>query len=281
MLDDLKQKFREGDFVWIIISICTGLFLLNVMANLMVFAFSGGETLAAAAWNYTQFAMPLSFSRFIEKPWTLISNIFIHVGIGHLFFNMLTLYWFGQVYQLYLGNKYAWKVFFGGALLGCVLVLLSYNFIPYFSQSAGSAVLAGASGGILAIIFAATALNPEHEINLLLIGRMPMKYIAFGMILLNWISILSTNSGGVIAHLGGAFFGWFYMKQIQQGRDLLHWSFRKKMRVTYSNPERIVPEKKEKKEQDRVDEILDKIKASGYDSLSKGEKDFLFKYSQR
>src|SRR5690606_6083307 len=120
-------------------------------------------------------------------------------------------------------------------------------------------VLAGASGGILAIIFAAVVLNPTHEVVLLLFGRVQLRYIALAMILLNWFAVVGTNSGGVIAHLGGAAFGWFYMKQIQRGCDLLSFSWRRKMRVVHSNAQPVFTETKtENKGQKELDRVLDK-----------------------
>lgn len=275
----LKEKFRERDFVWILISVCVAVFLLTSTLSLIGVLF---QQESIVRFSNLYLCMPLSFAKLLHTPWTVFTNIFVHIGIGHLFFNMLTLFWFGQIYQLYLNNKYAWKVFFGGAIFGCVLVLFAYNFIPYFSQTAETSLLAGASGGILAIIFAAVALNPEYEVSLLFFGRIRLKYIALIMILLNYVSLLGTNSGGVIAHLGGAAFGFLYMKQIQHGRDLLSFSFRKKMRVVHSNPQPFLPEQKSENEgQKRLDKILDKISRSGYDSLSKAEKDFLFKFSKK
>lgn len=282
MIDDLRQKFSEGDFVWILISICIGLFFL-IMTLQIVGTITGKQQLTQFSNLYL--AMPLSISKLQYKPWTIFTNIFVHIGIGHLFFNMLTLYWFGQIYQLYLNNKYVWKVFFGGAFLGCLVVLVVYNFIPYFSQSAANTLLAGASGGILAIIFATTVLNPEHEINLLFVGKVQLRYVAVAMVLLNWVSLIGSNSGGVIAHLGGAIFGWVYMKQIQLGHDLFRISFRRKMRITHSNiqhSQTLPPEyKNSDEEQEKLNKILEKISRSGYDSLSKSDKDFLFHYGKK
>lgn len=276
---ELKEKCREGDFIWIIISVCVAAFLFTSTLSLIGVLF---QQEIITNFSHLYLCMPLSLAKLWHTPWTIFTNIFVHIGIGHLFFNMLMLFWFGQIYQLYLNNKYAWKVFFGGAFGGCMLVLLTYNFIPYFSQIADSTVLAGASGGILAIVFATVALNPEHEVSLLFFGRIQLKYIALIMILLNYVSLLGTNTGGVIAHFGGAFFGWFYMKQIQQGRDFFSFSWRKKMRVAHSNPQPFLPEQKtENENQKKLDKILDKIGRSGYESLSKTEKDFLFKYSKK
>jgi hypothetical protein len=149
--------------------------------------------------------------------------------------------------------------------------------------------LVGASGGVEAIVFAVTAINPEHEINLLLFGRVKLKYIALFSLLLNYLGIAGGNSAGVIAHLGGAVFGYFYMRQIQEGRDLLAFSaafkklFQRKpkmkvVRVNMQERKREEPHAPTDKTQERLDAILDKIGQSGYDSLSKEEKDFLFQY---
>lgn len=285
-VEDIKDKFREGDFVWSIIVVCGVVFVLQHTVGLIGLSIDN-----AVLTDITTpfFALSLSLSGFIHKPWTVFTNIFFHRGLGHIFSNLLMLFWFGQIYQLYLNNKYGWKIFIGGGVFGGLLALLAYQVIPFLKDVADLSNLVGASGGIEAIVFAVTAINPEHEINLLLIGRVKLKYIALFSLLLNYLGIAGGNSAGVIAHLGGAAFGYFYMRQIQEGRDLLAFTHlfkslfqrKTKMKVTHSNTQpktNVTPHVPTDKTQERLDAILDKIGQSGYDSLSKEEKDFLFQY---
>lgn len=285
-VEDIKDKFREGDFVWSIIVVCGVVFVLQHTISLIGLSIDNA-TLTDIATPF--FALPLSLTGFIHKPWTAFTNIFFHRGLGHIFSNLLMLFWFGQIYQLYLNNKYGWKIFIGGGVFGGLLALLAYQVVPFLKAGADLSNLVGASGGIEAIVFAVTAINPEHEINLLLIGRVKLKYIALFSLLLNYLGIAGGNSAGVIAHLGGAAFGYFYMRQIQEGRDVLAFlaAFKKlfqrkpKMKVVRVNMQerkREEPHAPTDKTQERLDAILDKIGQSGYDSLSKEEKDFLFQY---
>jgi membrane associated rhomboid family serine protease len=284
--EEIKSKFREGDFVWSIIVVCGAVFVLQHTLSLIGLSL-GNAALTDIATPF--FALPLSLSGFIHKPWTVFTNIFFHRGLGHIFSNLLMLFWFGQIYQLYLNNKYGWKIFIGGGVFGGLLALLAYQVVPFLKGAAAFSNLAGASGGVEAIVFAVTAINPEHEINLLVIGRVKLKYIALFSLLLNYLGIAGGNSAGVIAHLGGAAFGYFYMRQIQEGRDVLAFStaFKKlfqrkpKMKVVHVNMQErkpVIPHAPTDKTQERLDAILDKIGQSGYDSLSKAEKDFLFQY---
>jgi len=283
---EIQDRFRKGDFVCMIIVICLIVFVLEHTIGLIGLALQNDLLLNITSYY---FALPLSLHAFLLKPWTIFSNLFFHRGLGHVFFNLLTLFWFGQIYQLYLNNKYGWKIFIGGGVFGGLLALLAYQFVPFLSGSASLSNLVGASGGIEAIIFAVTAINPEHEISLILIGRVRLKYIALFSLLLNYLGIAGANSAGVIAHLGGAGFGFFYMKQIQNGQDFFGFTKtikkwfqpKSKLKVAYNEPFNKVKTSVSKTNeiQERLDLILDKINQSGYDSLSKEEKAFLFQYS--
>lgn len=280
--DDIRNKIEQRDTLWIFIFLCVAFYIVAQTIHLFSLAF---DSLNLYSLFNSYLALPLNTSFFL-KPWTIVTYLFLHASFFHVFMNMLMLYWFGSIYQLYIGNKYFTKVFLGGGVSGGLFSLLAYIFIPFLSKY--PTVLVGASAGVEAIIFAATALNPEHEIRLLIFGRVKLKYIAFFSLLLNYLSIAGSNSGGVIAHLGGAFFGYLYMTQIQKGRDLFSFTNyisgffnpSRKMKVTYRNTsQNTVQILKTDDTQEKVDAILDKISKSGYDSLSKQEKDFLFKYS--
>jgi membrane associated rhomboid family serine protease len=284
VVEDLKYKFMQRDSLWIIIILCLSIFVIDQTFHLIGLIFSI-ESFSVLLKKY--FALPLSIE-FAYKPWTLFSYIFLHAGLFHVGVNMLMLFWFGMIYQLYLGNKYFTKVFIGGGIAGGLLALIAYLSLPFLQKS--SSLLVGASAGVEAIVFASTAINPEHEVRLLLFGRVKLKYIAFFSLLLNYLSIAGSNSGGVIAHLGGALFGYLYMKQLQSGTDIFSflnfWSKiknpSKKIKVSYRNDtQTLFTPQKSDTSQEKLDAILDKISQSGYDSLSKEEKEFLFHYSNK
>ena len=152
----------------------------------------------------------------------------------------------------------------------------------------------GASASVLAIIMAITTKSPNYIIRLFLIGNVKLKHIAFFSIALDILSIPQGNAGGHIAHLGGAFFGYLYVKQLNGGNDMAS-GFNKimdyltsilrstpKLKKTYSIKKSDQDFKKEKvQEQAKIDKILDKIAKSGYEGLTKQEKDILFKASKK
>jgi membrane associated rhomboid family serine protease len=282
VVEDLKYKFLQRDSLWVIIIICASVFFFDKTLHLVGLIIGSSDT---SFFLKQYFSLPLSLD-FIYKPWTFFSYIFLHAGLFHLGINMLMLFWFGNIYQLYLGNKFFTKVFIGGGLTGGMLALLAYLYLPFLKNS--NTLLVGASAGVEAIVFASAAINPEHELRLLLFGRVKLKYVAFFSLLINYLSIAGSNSGGVIAHIGGAIFGYFYMKQLQNGKDIFSFADMigkflnpsKKLKVTHSaNIASITKHQKSDATQEKLDTILDKINQSGYDSLSKEEKAFLFQYS--
>lgn len=206
---------------------------------------------------------------------------------------MLWLYWFGEIYQLYMRDKRALAVFFGGGLAGAALSIAAYHVLPPLRPLIPGATLVGASAGIEAIMFAATALNPDHRIRLFLIGEVPLKFVAIAVFILNYVAITYGNAGGEIAHIGGAIFGFTYIKSLQAGMDWFSILDRvprlfsrsgRNMKATHVSRGAAAAATKNDRpssEQKRLDEILDKISKSGYNSLSKEEKDFLFKYSNK
>jgi hypothetical protein len=206
---------------------------------------------------------------------------------------MLNLYWFGMVLREYLGSKKLVSLYLLGGLAGGVMYLLFYNFIPFFIQRP-SAEMIGASASVLAIIVAAATLLPNYVFHLLLLGPVKIKYIAAFLILLSLSGAVGSNAGGNVAHLGGAILGFVFIRQLQKGRDLgqpLHrfWDFvtglfsrRPRMKVTYKNPGAApFAPANGKPSQTEIDIILDKISRSGYESLSREEKQKLFRASQK
>lgn len=238
-------------------------------------------------------ALPSEPKTLLWRPWTIFTYSFTHEGWLHIIFNMLNLYWFGMVLREYLGSKKLVSLYLLGGLAGGVMYLLFYNFIPFFIQRP-SAEMIGASASVLAIIVAAATLLPNYVFHLLLLGPVKIKYIAAFLILLSLSGAVGSNAGGNVAHLGGAILGFVFIRQLQKGRDLgqpLHrfWDFvtglfsrRPRMKVTYKNPGAApFAPANGKPSQTEIDIILDKISRSGYESLSREEKQKLFRASQK
>ncbi|HEX3383793.1 MAG TPA: rhomboid family intramembrane serine protease, partial [Mucilaginibacter sp.] len=202
----------------------------------------------------------------------------------HILFNMLWLYWMGQIFEEYLGNKRTVGLYILGGLTGALFFVASYNVFPYFAHSGlviGSTDI-GASAAIMAIIIATATLLPDYTIYLFIIGPVRLKWLALFFVIIDFISILGPNAGGEISHLGGALFGFIYIKQLQRGNDIVGFfnnlfKKRSKLKVAVKNA---TQNGGNKPRQDEVDRILDKISRTGYESLSKQEKEILFRASK-
>jgi hypothetical protein len=184
----------------------------------------------------------------------------------------------------YIGNRKVYEAYFGGGIMGALLFIICLNVFPVFSHSIETSYALGASAGVLGVVVAAATLLPQYPVQLMLFGVVRLKYIALVTVILDIVSIPAGNPGGHIAHLGGALFGFLYIKYLYQDKHVIpafiRNLFRKKstLSVHYrSNTAR--PDAQEKPSQEEVDRILDKISKSGYDSLSKKEKEQLFKAS--
>jgi membrane associated rhomboid family serine protease len=246
-----------------------------------------------------QLALSSDLLVLLRHPWTLLTYAFVHEGFLHILFNMLNLYWFGQLIREYLGDRRLVSIYVLGALAGAVFFLLAYNFIPVLEPGRGLPVI-GASASVTAIIVAAATLLPDYTFMLILLGPVKIKWIALAVVLISLAGINGGNPGGEITHLGGALLGFVFVKQLKAGRDMGrpvvavgNWISalfqpRLAMKVTHRSPvsvgrstaaaSKAAPSATPPEE---VDVILDKISRSGYESLSKEEKQKLFRASQQ
>ncbi|MDY0102577.1 MAG: rhomboid family intramembrane serine protease [Lentimicrobium sp.] len=250
--------------------------------------------LTNAILNY--FAIPANINVLLSKPWTLLTYMFLHTEFFHILFNMLWLYWFGVIFVQYLSQRQLLGTYIFGGIAGALLYVAAFNLFPVFDVARESALALGASASVLAIVVAISFYVPEYTIHLLLIGPVKIKYIAIFTVILDVFMISSANAGGHIAHLGGALWGFLWIKMIP-GFDptsifepLLNLSKpktlrkpKRKFRVHHNdrpmNDDDYNRQKAEK--QKRMDAILDKISRSGYDSLTREEKDLLFSNSNK
>jgi membrane associated rhomboid family serine protease len=290
ILDDLKRNFKEGSVLIRLIYINAAVFVILNLLDLVVFLFTK-STLEGIYNEYL--AYPSNVFLFLHKPWTILTYMFIHADIWHILFNLLWLYWFGQIFLQYLSHKQLLGLYILGGIAGALLYSMAYNLFPAFNLERFGSTMVGASAAIMAIVIAIAAIAPNYSLNLLLIGPVKLKYIAIITIIIDAISIQSSNAGGHIAHLGGAFMGYFFAIQYNKGKDIttpiskffdfIFGLFRSnpRMKVSYK---RTTDDKEYNKvkvdQQKEIDRILDKIAKGGYNSLSKEEKDFLFKSSK-
>lgn len=267
-----------------------------IFVNVVVFIFVSFFRVIGAltGWDAaTQFALREcmasgTWSEVLRHPWSLVLYQFFHIQFFHLLFNMLWLYWFSEVFVLYQGEKRILPLYLLGGFFGWAVFALATNFIPALSQR-GPGLLLGASGAIMAIVWAAVALHPSHLFNLLFIGPVKIVYVAGASLLIDFFAIANGEAGTYFAHLGGALLGYGYIKLLQSGIDIFSpidavaSLFKKRSKLKPAHVSEAAPRATSRStdDQKRADEILDKISRSGYDSLTKDEKDFLFKYSNK
>jgi membrane associated rhomboid family serine protease len=244
-------------------------------------------------------AIPANPATLLQHPWTVVTYMFLHVDFLHILFNLLWLFWFGKIFLEYLDGRKLTMVYLLGGIAGGLLYVLFFNIFPVFEEQRSVSFALGASAAVMAVVSAVSFYNPSHSVFFVFIGRLKIIYIFALLFILDFFLIRSDNSGGHIAHIGGAIFGILYATFIRQGNNVgeLKDSFRRKsyMRARPGGASRrkkadegadrpltdeeynIVKAERKKK----MDEILDKISRSGYESLTRAEKEFLFRESQR
>lgn len=226
--------------------------------------------------------LPAFLPRVASHFWTPFTYMFMHAGIFHILFNMLWLYWIGQIFEEYLGNKRTIGLYLLGGLTGAIFFIAAYNIFPFFAPVLSGSTVVGASASVMAIIVATATLLPDYSIGLILIGPVKLKWIALFYVVVDFLSIAGPNAGGEFAHLGGALFGFIYIKQLQRGHDWIGaiagiFKKRSKMKVVSRNSDGNISGKPR---QDEIDRILDKITDSGYESLNKQERETLSRASK-
>jgi len=282
IIEDLKLQYRIGGITNKIIYWNVGVFLLSIP---LFYQFKTG------VFDYPNWlAVSSEPMTVLTKPWTLLTYAFFHYGFLHLFFNMMVLNFSSRLFLTFFTQKQ----YLGLYILSAIFASLSFVLSFYFLNQTSAMV--GASAAIMALLVATTTYQPLMELRLLLIGTVKLWHITAVILLLDLLQIQMDNTGGHIAHLSGAFFGYIYIKLLQNGTDLsrivnsvfeFFTSLFSKNKSTpfkrvHVNPKKTAVKRESKivtkdKTQQQIDEILDKISKSGYDSLTSEEKDFLFK----
>lgn len=294
-INNLKNNFKRGSVFMQFIYINVGVFLLiGIPAEVLKLFNRGIEGLTA--W----FALPAPVSAFLLRPWTLITYMFMHDGLLHLLFNMLWLYWFGALFLRFFSAKHLRGLYVLGGICGGLLYILAFNTLPLFKESLEVDKMVGASASILAIVTAVAWREPDYPLRLLLLGTVRIKYLALGVVAIDLLTMATSNSGGHIAHLGGALSGVLFAWCLERGTDLVRWinvvidaftslftpgqktrTRKPKMKVYGERSKDYDYNARKKSQNDEVDRILDKLKKSGYDSLTTDEKKSLFDASKR
>lgn len=264
-----------------------------IVFNVLVFILEG-LSMALLGYSVVEwFQLPKDFMDFFGQPWSLVTYSFFHAGFGHIFWNMIMLYFAGRIFLNLFDDQRFINVYFLGVIVGGLVFLLSYNVFPTLLQT--NTALIGASAGVTAVLIFICAYIPNQEVRIIFFN-VKLWYVGAFFVLVDLVQIgYGGNVGGRLAHLGGAVLGYIYARQLLSGNDIGSGftKFRGAIAQMFKTREKKAPLKTVYKKnaakgkgtadydkeahQRKIDAILDKISKSGYESLSKAEKDFLFK----
>lgn len=270
-----------------------------IVRLLMIVSFFGGfETGSLMQW----LAVPATWVELLFKPWTLLSYQFTHSDFWHIFFNLIWFYWLGRIFMEFFTPKQLTALYILGGIAGGLMFTAACSVVPALS----GAWLIGASASILAIVVATAIYTPDYRINLLFLGSVALKWVVAAYILLDLLSLDSSNMGGSIAHLGGALMGVAWGVSIKRGHDLTAWlnafidslvalfsrkkaerDNAKKARPNRGNYQASTPDPVDTADEEyrskeaKLDAALKKIKETGYSALTDEEKEILFSFSRK
>ena len=278
-LTNLYHKFLSRSIVERIILLNVSIFVLTYLFNTFSFLFQ-----IDGNFIVNWFSLQPDFGLLLMRPWTIVSYGFLHLGFFHILFNMLVLYYFGNLFIDFFNAKQFLLYLILGIISGGFIYMLSYNYLPGLKTQ--ESLLVGASAGVMAIVIGIASHIPHYSLHFRFIGNIKLLYIAIGLVVLDVVQIPTGNAGGHLAHLGGSLLGFVMTNYLHQGNSLIKWMIgattkkeKRPLKTVYKSTRKTTYHKKETKseEQARIDAILDKISKSGYDTLTKEEKDYLFK----
>ena len=290
--ETLKKIFLSNNALSRLLLINVAVFSLVTFINLFFWLLGYGGN-PFVRWM----AVPADLRALLTHPWTVLTYMFLHEGFFHLLMNMIMLYFGGMLFMEYLSQQKLVKTYVLGGLFGALFFVAAYNVFPAFAYVKETAIALGASASVLAIFIAIASYVPDYYVHLIFIGRVKLKYVAIAFVLLDLLSIKGDNPGGHLAHLGGALWGFWYGYSLRKGSDLFSFldhikmpDFGKKAKYERFRTTRKTSDwrpfsdeeynKRKAASQKEVDRILDKIARSGYASLTKEEKDLLFRSSK-
>lgn len=276
---NIRVRYARFNVMERLIAIMALLFVVPLLLNTLLFLFNS----SFSNW-LTFFELSADINTVLIRPWTIITYGFFHGSLGHIFWNMLLLYIAGGLMLNLFKARLLLNTFFVGIVVGGLIYLLSYNIFPAFQSR--SSMLIGSSAGVMAVLVFMASYMPNSPIRVFMFS-VPLKYVALLFIFLDVVQIPTSNAGGHIAHLGGALWGYLYQREFLKGNDIGAW-FMRMVDAFTSLFDASKPKKKTTKrtrstktasgvDQKKIDAILDKIAASGYESLTKAEKEYLFR----
>jgi membrane associated rhomboid family serine protease len=280
------KMLRSGNNITLLISINVVIFLAVYIPAVFEYMLSQqGHVSMVSLFTEKYINLSANLHELPYHFWTPFSYMFMHAGVLHILFNMLWLYWMGQIFEEYLGNKRTIGLYLMGGLAGALFYLLAFNLLPAFTSvnAAAQSTIVGASASVMAIVVATATLLPDYTISIILFGPVKLKWLVFVILVIDFLGIMGGNAGGEIAHLGGALMGFIYIKQLQKGHDWIGgiaklFKAKPKLKVVSNN---FGKNSSDYPRQDEIDRILDKISQSGYNSLNKQERETLSQASKK
>jgi membrane associated rhomboid family serine protease len=281
-IQKIQNRFKEGSIVEKLIYVNIAVFILTLLVSVFQGLYKN-ESNFIVEW----FSLNANYNEFFSKPWAIVSYGFLHAGFLHILINLIALFYIGNLFIEYFTQKQLLTFYILGTVFGGTLFLIGYNYFPLFKNQ--SAILVGASAGISAIFVGIATYMPNYQLNIRFIGFVKLWYLAAIWVGLDILGLAGTNAGGHFSHLGGALFGYFYIRQAGSKKtDILEnisTIFRKKekpLKTVYkSKTKKSFSKKSTSVNQKEIDSILDKIGKSGYEALNKEEKEFLFKQGKK
>ena len=281
IIEDIKKAWNKRDNGLIKIILINIIVFVSINFVQVILTISGLSSFFTLFIN--KLMLPASLGTFILQPWSIITYFFLHMSFMHILWNMLFLYWFGKIIYDNIGNNALISLYVLGGIIGGLFYMAIYNIIPYYADRVSESLMLGASAGVFSVVVGSATLMPNYTFHLLLIGPVRIKYIALFYVLLSFFDVAGTNAGGEIAHLGGAFIGYIFIRQLQNGINIGEGIINFLNLINEKKKEKKNKFQKESDEttQDEVDKILDKISESGYSSLTSKEKERLFNASKK
>jgi membrane associated rhomboid family serine protease len=300
LIDNLKDQFQYGGATTRLIILNLGVFL--VIGVLEVFARLSGplSEITMQMALHEVFALHPDLLGFLSRPWGLFTSIFAHFSFWHLAMNMLFLYFSGQLFEQLFDRQRLFYTYILGGIFGGICEIMAHLVFPVMQIQ--DTVVVGASGSIMAIFTALAFYRPQLKVHLFGILPVPLIVLAAFFILSDLFSLGIPDGIAHFAHLGGAILGAWSVQKLSQKRNIISLfilrfdsflSFLSRFRrgsklklkkgganrgPAFKTDEEYNMEKR--KRQEKIDAILDKIAKSGYDSLTKSEKEFLFDQSK-
>lgn len=270
ILNEIKQQYKTGDVSQKLIFIN----ILVFMVSALCFSFVSNQ------FQYPNWlALSSNYKDVLWFPWTLFTYGFLHSEPIHLLFNLIFLYYISTLFYTFFTTRQFLTVYFFGSFFAG-LIFVAYGCLFNYTN-----LIVGASASIMALFMAVATFAPNYSLRLPLIGYLKIWHIAVVYILIDLAQLLTENTGGHIAHLSGSLVGFVFAVLMKKGIDISAiFIIKKKKNSTFK---KVYKNKLVKKyqsvrvsdvnfKQRQIDEILEKISKSGYESLTKEEKEFLF-----